>query len=187
MLLYRRRRHRHHGRMPDYRRLFVPGGTYFFTVTIHDRRKTILIDQVDDLRAAWRDAQKQWPFDTIAAVVLPDHLHFIWRLPEGDCDFATRIRLIKSGFTRRLPAVHKSAGRKGERNIWQRRYWEHLIRDETDFDRHVDYIHFNPVKHGLVSTPDDWPHSTWHRWKKEVGRPVSIPPEEWKLAHLGER
>ena len=139
------------------------------------------------MRAAWRDAQKQWPFDTDAAVVLPDHLHFIWRLPEGDCDFATRIRLIKSGFTRRLPAVHKSAGRKGERNIWQPRYWEHLIRDEMDFDRHVDYIHFNPVKHGLVSTPDDWPHSTWREWKKEAGRPVSVPPEEWKPAHLGER
>ena len=172
--------------MPNYRRMFVPGGTYFFTVTLQDRRRAILVDGIEDLRAAWRETNARWPFETIASVVLPDHLHFIWRLPDGDKEFPTRIRLIKSGFTRRQSERLKSSGRKGERNIWQRRYWEHHIRDADDLDRHIAYVHFNPVKHEYVCDPDDWPYSTWHRWKKEYGRPINTPPEEWKHMRVGE-
>lgn len=172
--------------MPNYRRLYVPGGTYFFTVNLRNRLRPILIDRIAELRASWRELGRLHSFETIAVVVLPDHLHFIWALPAGDDDFPTRIRLLKSGFTRRLPTSLKSDGRKGERNIWQRRYWEHCIRDEDDLSRCVDYIHLNPVKHGFVSDPDDWPYSTWHDWKKEFGRPINTSPENWNPAHLGE-
>ena len=99
-------------------------------------------------------------------MVLPDHLHAIWTLPEGDADFSTRWRLIKSNFSRDLPRserISTSRAAKSERGIWQRRYWEHQIRDEEDLARHVDYIHFNPVKHGLVARARDWPHSSFHR------------------------
>jgi len=156
--------------MPNYRRLYVPGGTYFFTVNLRDRRQKLLTREIDALRAAWRDVLRRHPFETIAAVVLPDHLHFLWRLPESDHDFSTRIRLVKAGFTRRLGSGVKSEGRKGERNVWQRRFWEHAIRDADDLKKHVNYIHFNPVKHQYVTDPDDWPHSTWHDWKKDYGK-----------------
>ena len=172
--------------MPNYRRLFVPGGTYFFTANLRDRQQTILIDHITALRASWRKVEKHHPFEAIAAVVLPDHMHFIWVLPPGDDDFPTRVRLLKSGFTRQMPSAVKDEGRKGERNVWQSRYWEHCIKDSEDLDRHVDYIHWNPVKHGLVDNPDDWPWSTYHDWKKEHGKPVAIPPEDWKPVHLGE-
>jgi putative transposase len=101
-----------------------------------------------------------------AIVILPDHLHAIWSLPEGDADFATRWRHVKAMFSRALPTrerISESRLRKGERRIWQRRYWEHTLRDERDFSRHVDYIHFNPVKHGLVTRVEDWPYSSFHR------------------------
>jgi len=123
----------------------------------------------------------------VAAVVLPEHLHFLWRLPDDEHDFPTRIAQLKAGFTRALPEPVKGKGRKRERGVWQSRYWEHLIRDGEDLDRHVDYIHFSPVKHGLVDEPDDWPYSTYKEWKKEVGRPINIPPQEWEPLHLGER
>jgi putative transposase len=172
--------------MPNYRRLYVPGATYFFTVNLRDRRRRLLTEEIPALRASWADVAKQHPFETIAMVVLPEHTHFIWRLPERDDDFTTRIRLLKSGFTRRLCANDKAQGRKGERNVWQRRYWEHMIRDAEDLDAHIAYIHWNPVKHGHVNDPDDWPLSTWHEWKKEYGRPCDIPPENWRPMHLGE-
>jgi REP-associated tyrosine transposase len=107
-------------------------------------------------------------------------MHFIWNLPPDDDDFSTRIRLLKSGFTRRQSAALKSEGRKGERNIWQRRFWEHCIKDDEDLSRHIDYIHFNPVKHGYVKDADEWPYSTWDEWKREVGRPINTLPEDWK-------
>lgn len=172
--------------MPNYRRLYVPGATYFFTMNLRNRRRRLLTDEINSFRASWAEVGKTWPFETIAAVILPEHTHFIWRLPDGDDDFTTRIRLLKSGFTRRLFASEKSDGRKGERNVWQRRFWEHLIRDAEDLDAHVGYIHWNPVKHGHVNDPDGWPFSTWHEWKKEFGRPIDVPPELWKPAHLGE-
>ena len=165
--------------MPNYRRLHVPGGTYFLTLALHDRRQTLLTDHIDHLRAAWAHTAKRHPFETIAAVILPDHLHMVARLPNGDDTYANRIRQIKSGFTRRLPDTLKGTGRKGERRIWQSRYWEHLIRDDTDFDNHIAYIHMNPVKHGLVTHPDHWPHSTWHKWKETDGKSLSAPSSDW--------
>jgi len=103
----------------------------------------------------------------LAIVVLPDHLHCVWTLPEGDADNASRWAQIKSGFSRRLPAGEWRSARRiarRERGIWQRRYWEHLVRDEEDLRRHVDYVHFNPIKHGHVARLADWPHSSFHRW-----------------------
>ena len=175
--------------MPNYRRLLIPGGEYFFTVNLLDRRQPLLTDNIDALRAAYGYVQKWRPFETVAICVLPDHLHCIWRLPPGDDDFSGRWRLIKTRFSKSLPkSVDAHEGhRKGERGIWQRRFWEHAIRDEEDLDRHIDYIHWNPVKHGLVKEPEDWPCSTYHDWKKEYGRPVNVPPEDWKPVHLGER
>jgi putative transposase len=151
--------------MPDYRRLYVPGGTYFFTVNLADRRSRLLTDEIAKLRTAYRTVAATWPFDTIAICVLPDHLHCIWTLPEGDADFSTRWRLIKLNFSK---SVAKSADpaqgrRPGERGIWQRRFWEHLVRDEQDMEACINYIHWNPVKHGLVTEIPDWPHSSWHR------------------------
>ena len=102
----------------------------------------------------------QRPFDLQAIVILPDHLHCLWRLPEGDADFSTRWRLIKTRFSK---SFGKSANQRGEKEIWQRRFWEHQIQDETDWRNHMDYIHFNPVKHGLVQRAADWPFSSFHR------------------------
>ncbi|MEI6209946.1 MAG: transposase [Desulfuromonadales bacterium] len=132
-----------------YRRVMVEGGTYFFTLTLADRRKSILVDHVDLLRSAIRLVRDRHPFTIEAIVIMPEHLHTIWTLPEGDKDYPTRWALIKAGFSRALikdEKVSESRLAKGERGIWQRRYWEHLIRDDDDFARHVDYIHFNPVK-----------------------------------------
>lgn len=173
--------------MPDYRRLYADGGTYFLTVCLLDRRSDLLVREIEALRSSWREVAATHPFETVAAVTLPDHLHVMWRLPENDHDFPARLSMLKAGFTRRLPEGDKRAGRKGERGVWQPRYWEHLIRGPDDFARHVDYIHWNSVKHGHAATPEDWPYSTWRRWKREFGRPITIPPEEWKPAHLGER
>ena len=172
--------------MPEYRRIYADGGTYFLTVNLRDRRSDLLVREISFLRASWRQTALRRPFETIAAVVLPDHLHCLWRLPDDDHDYSMRMRLIKAGFTRRLPEALKRKGRKGERKIWQSRFWEHTIRDDDDLARHIDYIHFNPVKHGLVDDPDAWPHSTWRQWKKDFGRPINTPREDWKPAHLGE-
>ena len=136
--------------MVRYRRNFVAGGTYFFTATLVDRTSTALVDHVGALRAAFRTTRQGHPFMIDAIVVLPDHLH-VMTLPEGDADFPNRWR-IKRRFT---TAVAKEGApvarhRNGEHALWQRRFWEHTIRDDRDFETHVDYIHFNPVKHGLV-------------------------------------
>jgi len=173
--------------MPDYRRIYAAGGTYFLTLCLADRRSGLLVRRITELRSSWRDCIAARPCETVAAVVLPDHMHFLWRLPDDDHDFPARIAQLKAGFTRRLPETMKGAGRKRERGIWQSRYWEHLIRDDEDLDRHIDYIHFNPVKHGIVDDPDAWPYSTYKEWKKDVGRPINTPPEDWKPIHLGER
>jgi|SRR5450631_598305 putative transposase len=163
--------------MTNYRRNFVHGGTFFFTVNLAERRLALLTEHVDLLRTAFRETRSSHPFSVEAAVVLPDHLHAIWTLPDGDADFATRWRLIKSSFSRALPhdeRISASRERKAERGVWQRRYWEHTIRDETDFARHVDYIHINPVKHGYVTRVRDWPHSSFHRMVRD-----GIYPEDW--------
>ncbi|WP_051657185.1 MULTISPECIES: REP-associated tyrosine transposase [Acidiphilium] len=152
--------------MPEYRRNHVEGGTYFFTVALADRRSDLLVKDVDALRASVLRARALYPFNIDAWVVLPEHLRAVWTLPGGDADFSVRWALIKRGFSVRLAnGESRSASRiaKGERGVWQRRFWEHTIRCEADFRRHVDYVHFNPVKHGLVGNAGDWPFSSFRR------------------------
>jgi putative transposase len=142
--------------MPDYRRNRVPGGTFFFTVNLLDRRSDLLVIQIDALRGAVRQVRARAPFHIDAWVVLPDHMHCLWTLPEGDADFPGRWRAIKKGFSKSLRDGEPRSPvmiRRGERGIWQRRYWEHTIRHEQDFATHFDYVHFNPVKHGFVEHP----------------------------------
>ncbi len=161
--------------MPNFRRSFVPGGTFFFTVVTYKRRciltkpesLEILHDVVDNVK-------QQHPFTIDGWVLLPDHIHCIWSLPEDDSDFSKRWGMIKAGFSKRAKGfLHKDewmteAKRKyRESTIWQKRFWEHMIRDEVDFNKHMNYIHFNPVKHELVRSVKDWPHSTFHRCVKD--------------------
>jgi putative transposase len=152
--------------MPNYRRLNSKGGVFFFTVVLSDRTSNLLVEEIDRLRQAYRAVQARRPFETIAICILPDHIHALWALPEHDADFAARWGLIKSGFSRGLGAQPRSQSKisKREKGIWQRRYWEHTIRDDADLERHIDYIHFNPVKHGHVTRVIDWPHSSFHRF-----------------------
>lgn len=150
--------------MVNYRRNRVAGGTFFFTVTLADRRSHLLVDHINPLRDALKAVQRQHSFRIEAMVVLPDHLHAVWTLPPSDDDFPRRWQAIKSRFTgaviqQGIPLTHNT---KGEYRLWQRRYWEHTIRDENDLQRHVDYIHYNPVKHGLVKHVVDWPFSSFH-------------------------
>jgi putative transposase len=146
-------------------RYWLTGGTFFFTVNLHDRKRELLTQYVNHLRAAVKKVKSQRPFTIHAWVVLPEHMHCIWQLPENDTDYATRWRLIKTHFTRQLPVtgkVNNSRQGKNEQAIWQRRYWEHTIRDDLNFKRHMDYVHINPVKHGYVNSVKDWPYSSFH-------------------------
>jgi putative transposase len=141
-----------------YRRTNVPGAIYFFTVNLADRKSNLLTEQIDSLRTAIRKIRQSHSFDIIAMVVLPDHLHAIWRLPEGDADFPLRWSLIKAAFSRTIPKtemIRHSRKMKRERGIWQWRYWEHQIRNDDDLEKHVAYVHFNPVKHGYVARAVD--------------------------------
>jgi putative transposase len=154
-----------------YRRTDVAGASYFFTLVTYRRQPLFgRSDAVEMFERAVRSVQSRWPFTLEAQVVLPDHLHSIWTLPESDADYSTRWRLIKEAFTREYAIAHRvlapdaRRAMRGEKAVWQRRFWEHLIRDERDFSAHLDYIHINPVKHGLVSAPHDWPHSTFLQW-----------------------
>jgi len=161
--------------MVNYRRNLVPGGTYFFTVTLRDRSSRLLVEHVELLRAVFRTVKLKHPFQIEAIVVLPEHLHTIWTLPADDADYPGRWQAIKSAFTH---AVVKSGAaiernEKGEYALWQRRYWEHTLTDETDYRHHVDYIHFNPVKHGWVKQVTDWPYSSFHRYVQQV----KLPPD----------
>lgn len=157
----------------QYRRAFIPGGTYFFTLVTF-RRQPIFADPhaVGFLRGALRRTMERMPFTIVASVVLPDHMHFIWTLPTDNSDFSTRWRLIKSDFTRhwcKRGAVSENASRlkKGEQDVWQRRFWEHAIRDDEDLMRHVEYVHYNPVKHGLVKSAVDWEYSSFRKYEEE--------------------
>ncbi len=166
--------------MPNYVRACIPGGSFFFTVALLERRRTLLTDHVDLLREAFRSVKAIRPFTMEAIVVLPDHLHCIWTLPDGDADFSIRWRLIKARFARGIPSNERLSQRrieKSERGIWQRRFWEHALRDQRDFNAHVDYIHFNPVKHGYVTKAIDWPHSSFGRFVKR-----GIYPADWAAA-----
>lgn len=151
--------------MSSYLRPCVPGAAIFFTVALADRRSDLLLREIDRLRRAVRDTKADHPFHIAAWVVLPDHLHCIWQLPDGDADYPTRWRLIKSRFSRGLPVGDRRASHlaRRERGIWQRRYWEHHLRTETDFLAHLRYCWLNPVKHGLVTNPEEWPYSSIHR------------------------
>jgi len=162
--------------MVGYRRYFVPGGTFFFTVTLADRRSKVLVDRIDLLRNALRVARRERPFVIDAIVILPDHLHSIFTLPPDDSDFSGRWWRIKGHFSSALidASIELKRSPNGDLALWQRRFWEHTIRDEGDFARHVDYIHFNPVKHGLVQRVRDWPYSSFHRYVKE-----GILPDDW--------
>jgi putative transposase len=154
--------------MRNYLRMRAAGGVYFFTVNLAERRgNTLLVDRIDVLRDAFLRTRLERPFALEAIVVLPEHLHCLWRLPPGDNDFPTRWRLIKSRFSRAIAVTERqsrSRRRQGERGLWQRRYWEHMVRDDDDYRHHLDYIHFNPVKHGLVRDAADWPHSSLSQW-----------------------
>ncbi len=161
-----------------YRRAYVNGGTYFFTVVTYNRNRIFSrTENIELLRQAFRKIIKRHPFRIDAFVLLPEHLHCIWTLPQGDADFSTRWRLIKSHFSRQFDFVgwveernptrnpnFASRLRKNEKPIWQRRFWEHLIRTQDDLRRHVEYIHYNPVRHGLVKAPRDWNYSSFHRY-----------------------
>jgi putative transposase len=162
--------------MVRYRRNFAPGGTYFFTVTLVDRNSVVLVEQISALRMAFRVTRGERPFKVDAIVILPDHLHAILTLPDNDADFSGRWRRIKGHFSKQLLDSGMACARyaNGELSLWQRRYWEHTIRDEGDFARHVDYIHFNPVKHGLVSRVCDWPYSSFHLYVRR-----GLLPEDW--------
>jgi putative transposase len=159
-----------------YRRARVPGGCFFFTVALRDRSADTLTAHVDVLRTAMRRAKVRWPFVVDAMVVLPEHLHAVWTLPEGDADFSSRWRAIKAGFVRGLRTEGIAVARNdvGEADVWQRRFWEHQIRDELDYRRHVDYVHFNPVKHGWARRVVDWPWSSFHRHVAE-----GVLPADW--------
>jgi putative transposase len=163
--------------MSRYRRAKIEGGTFFFTVTLADRSSDLLVRHIDRLRNAYVSAQRRLPFQTIAICVLPDHLHAVWSLPPDDSSFPIRWNLIKSGFSRGLPGRADrtwSKLSKREKGIWQRRYWEHGIRDDADLANHVNYIHFNPVKHGYVTRVCDWPHSSFHRFVAK-----DLLPPDW--------
>jgi putative transposase len=161
--------------MVRYRRNFVAGGTYFFTVTLVDRRSTALVDHVGALREAFRVTRRERPFTIDAIVVLPEHLHVLMTLPSDDADYPGRWRKIKSLFSRRIAEkIGLKANASGEYGLWQRRFWEHTIRNDTDFERHVDCIHYNPIKHGLVTRVSDWPHSSFHRYVR-----FGILPADW--------
>jgi putative transposase len=153
--------------MSHYRRSHVTGATFFFTVNLADRKSHLRVDEIDRLRHAFDLARILYPFKTIAYCVLPEHLHTVWQLPQVDADFGLRWSVIKRAFSSGLPAAGaRSASKiaKREKGIWQRRFWEHQIRDETDLQRHVDYVHFNPVKHRHVKRVADWPYSSFHSY-----------------------
>lgn len=156
--------------MSSYRRNHLSGGTYFFTVDLQDRTQTYLTDYIDILRNAVRIVKNNRPFKIDAWVVLPDHMHAIWTLPKSDSDYSSRWREIKKKFTKELRRLGINEP------IWQNRFWEHTIRDQTDFNNHFDYVHINPLKHGHVLVVKDWPYSTFHRSVKE-----SVYSIDWGL------
>ena len=168
--------------MTNYRRFRVPGGTYFFTVNLLERRSDLLVRHIDALREAVRRTRRERPFYIDAWVVLPEHMHCVITLPEGDDDFSNRIKAIKIRFVRAIPANERRtrvrAGR-GERAIWQRRFLGHAIRGDADYARHMDYVHYNPVKHGYVTFARDWRYSTFHRFVR-----AGFYPADWGAGDL---
>lgn len=152
--------------MVNYRRNRARNGTYFFTITLRNRRSDLLICQIDALFAAWRRARRRVPHRLVAFVVMPDHLHAVVTMNDGCDNYSRLIQDIKKGFTRRICHGIKTD------SPWQARFWEHTIRDERDLRNHIDYVHINPIKHGYVTQLIDWPHSSYHRFMRVGGRPV---------------
>ena len=167
--------------MTAYRRLYVPGASYFFTLVTQDRRPLLTTPEaVERLRCALRYVMERRTFKIDAMMILPDHVHAIWTLPDDDADFSERWRLVKYRFSLETPKTEErrpSHAHKRERGIWQRRFWEHCLRDEADYVRHCDYLHFNPVKHGLVECPREWPYSSFSRFVLN-----GIYPSDWGCA-----
>jgi putative transposase len=163
--------------MSNYRRVFIPGGTFFFTLVTYNRQPLFSDpENVSRLRRAIAQVKSEMPFDIVGAVVLPDHLHFLWKLPARDRSYSKRVGRLKVLFTRSLRGeralpqnVSISRHKHRESNVWQRRFWEHTIQDEEDFEAHLNYIHYNPVKHGLVSCPHFWSSSSFHSWVRTEG------------------
>ena len=157
----------------QYRRSQAQGATFFFTVVTYNRKRLLCHEaNVTLIKESFQHVIKRHTFTIRAFVLLPDHIHCIWSLPENDNNFSMRWRLIKGYFSKYCKSEYKkfqstSRQNKGEQGIWQRRFWEHQIRNEVDFIKHVEYIHFNPVKHGLVKSPIDWPYSSFHRYVKQ--------------------
>ena len=167
--------------MPEYRRNYLAGGCFFFTVNLADRTSDLLVRQIGILRSAIRTTLQRRPFTIDAWVVLPEHMHCLWTLPEGDSDYSGRWRAIKKAFSKAFPGP---ANARGERDIWQKRFWEHTIRDERDYRAHMDYIHFNPVKHGFALHPAEWPYSSFRKcverglYDASWNKPENDLPEE---------
>lgn len=171
--------------MPEYRRIECPGATIFFTVVSHRRR--VILDGAQSvalLRQAFREEHEHHPFRIEAAVILPNHLHCIWTLPEGDSRFSMRWGKIKGRFTELFLAAGGSEGlrsasrvKRGERGVWQRRFWDHVIRDDDEYGAYLDYIHYNPVKHGLARCPHAWPYSSFSRWVR-----AGVYAPDWQCA-----
>ena len=171
--------------MSNYRRYFVPGGSYFFTINLLERRNNpLLTTHIDALRDAVRRTKADRPFRIDGWVVLPEHMHLMMTLPPGDTDFSNRIKSIKMRFNYAIPPTERRSDvrvENGERGIWQRRFWEHAIRDERDFERHLGYVHFNPVKHGHAASARDWPYSTFHQWVER-----GVYPLDWASGDTAE-
>jgi len=160
--------------MVRYRRNRVEGGCYFFTVTLRDRCSDLLVKQIDILRQAFTTTRFNTPFTISAIVVLPDLLHTVWTLPEGDSNYPARWCAIKANFTRQLRKQAEEV-----KSPWQPRYWEHTIRDDRDYRQHLDYIHYNPVKHGYVMRVRDWSHSSFHRYVESGAYPIDWGVGVW--------
>ena len=168
--------------MPEYRRSILEGGTFFFIVVTYNRRQILTAPVAREiLHSAWINVQERFPFKTDAVCLLPEHIHCIWTLPEGDSNFSVRWKEIKRLFTRDYlykvepgKLRNKSHQKQGEATIWQRRFWEHTVRNQEDFTCHIEYIFFNPVKHGLVEYVSEWPWSSFHRFVR-----LGFYPNEW--------
>lgn len=168
--------------MSCYRRIRIPGATYFFTVNLAQGGTTLLVDHIDDLRIVYAAMMREAPVFSDAMVVLPDHIHAIWTMPSGDSDYSDRWRRIKARFTRRIGNRFARSGSKmakREAGLWQRRFWEHTIRNEADYQNHMAYCWGNPVKHGLVERAADWPYSSIHR---DIRLGVAAP--DWNAKEL---
>lgn len=176
--------------MSNYRRNRIQGGTYFFTVNLQDRKAQLLITYINELRTVVSKAKQSQPFHIDAWVVLPDHLHCIWTLPIGDDDYSSRWQAIKKAFSKSIPKTeHRSETniKRNERGIWQRRFWEHTIADDEDYAAHMNYIHYNPVKHGWTESVKDWPYSTFHKMVEKGVYPLDWAGGEIEKLDVGER